>query len=431
MSRPTFRRATLGAMFTVLAAFVAAGCGGGDSDDDSGNGDAPDTPVVSAEDAEASGDIVLCMGKDTSGIHTPVLAAFNEQNDGANATLVELPESADEQRTQLVQRLRAESEECDVLALDVIWTAEFAAQGWLADVGELIDEREDEFIESTLATGEYDDNYYAVPFNSNAGFVYYRTDQAEGGVPETWQELYTQAADGNGFVYQGSRYEGLTVHFLEMLYSAGGDVLNEDGTESTADTQENAAVLQFMVDGIGEGVPRATLTYKEEEARRAFENGSATFMRNWPYAYSLGQDAPAIRGKFEVAPFPAYDDGEAASVLGGYNLAISSYTDNEAGAAALIDYLTSSDVQVTYAKAATPPVLTAVYDDAEVQEALPFAEVLRDSIAQGRSRPVSPVYPQISQAISDNVYAALSGDVTAEAAMTAMDADIEEALETF
>lgn len=413
----------------VLAGAIAAGCGG--SDDGSGGEDAPETSSVEVSDEAPEGEIVLCMGKDTSGIHGPVLEQFNEANPDADARLVELPESADEQRTQLVQRLRAKSDECDVLALDVVWTAEFAAQGWLSDAGGIIDGREDEFIESTLDTARYDDMLYAVPFNSNAGFIYRRTDQAEE-MPETWQALYEKAAETDGHVYQGSRYEGLTVHFLELLYAAGGDVLNEDGTEATADSEEVREVLQFMVDGLESGaVPRATLTYKEEEARRAFESGRATFMRNWPYAFTLGQDAPAIKGKFEVAPFPQWEGGDAASVLGGYNLAVSEYSENPSGAAALVDYLTSEEAQTTYAKAATPPVLTDVYEDEEVREALPFAKELLSAIEQGRSRPVSPVYPQISEAISTNVYQALTGDQAVDEAAASMQSDIEQALETF
>ncbi len=413
----------------VIASLIAVGCGG--DDDGGGGGSTPDADKVEVSDEAPEGEISVCMGKDTSGVHGPLLEKFNQENEGAEAALVELPESADEQRTQLVQRLRAKSEECDVLALDVIWTAEFAAQGWLADATDIVEEREGEFIASTLDTVRYDDKSWAVPFNSNAGFLFYRTDQVDE-VPATWQETYDAAAEASGLVYQGSRYEGLTVHFLELLYARGGDVINEDGTEATADSEETRDVLQFMVDGIKDGaVPRATLTMKEEEARRAFENGSATFMRNWPYAYSLGQEAPRIRGKFEVAAFPSFGDDDAASILGGYNLAVSAFSDNPGGAAALINYLTAEDAQITYAEAATPSVLTDVYDDDAVKKSLPFAKTLLESIEQGRSRPVSPVYPQISDAISTNVYAALSGDATVDEAVTSMQADIDKALATF
>jgi multiple sugar transport system substrate-binding protein len=420
-----------------LAALLAVGCGGDDGGSgggDGGGGDAgtaaKDAPTLAEASENPEGEIALCIGKDTSGIHTKLVERFNAENEGADAKLIELPEAADEQRNQMVQRLRAESAECDLLGLDVVWTAEFAAQGWLADTGSLVDERGDEFIESTLETARYDERYWAVPYNSNAGFIFYRTDQVDE-MPASWQDLYEQAGAANGVVYQGARYEGLTVHFLELLYGNGGEVLNDDGTEATADSDEAREVLQFMVDGIESGAaPKAVTTFKEEEARRAFEGGRATFERNWPYAYSLGQES-AIKGKFEVAAFPKFGDGDPAGVIGGYNLAVSAYTDNPGGAAALIDFLTSLDAQVESGKVATPPVLTEAYDDAGVQEAMPFAETLRDAIAQGRARPVSPVYPQISEAISTNVHQALTGAATVDEAVAQMDEDITEALDTF
>ena len=98
-------------------------------------------------------------------------------------------------------------------------------------------------------------------------------------------------------VYQGFRYEGLTVNFLKLVYSAGGSVVNEDATEATADSQEVREVLTFMADGIKDGAaPKAVTTYKEEESRRVFESGNATFMRNWPYAYALGNESKDREG---------------------------------------------------------------------------------------------------------------------------------------
>jgi multiple sugar transport system substrate-binding protein len=110
--------------------------------------------------------------------------------------------------------------------------------------------------------------------------------------------MYREARRTDGLVYQGARYEGLTVNFLELLYSAGGNVLNDDGSEPAANSQEVRDVLAFMRRGITSGaVPKAVTTYKEEESRRAFEAGNATFMRNWPYAYALGKESriPDVR----------------------------------------------------------------------------------------------------------------------------------------
>jgi multiple sugar transport system substrate-binding protein len=316
--------------------------------------------------------------------------------------------------------------------MDVIWTAEYAAQGWLLDVTSAVEERADEFIESTLATARYDDKYWAVPFNTNAGFIYYRTDQVGQDAPQDWQSMYEQAAQNEGLVYQGARYEGLTVHFLELLYSAGAAVINEDGTEATADSQETRDVLEFMRQGVESGaVPQAVTTYMEEESRRAFEAGNASFMRNWPYAYALGKESN-IADDFAVATFPSYQGNEGAGVLGGYDLAISAYSENPEGSLAFINFATEPEQQVIQAsKASLPPVLTEVYSDPQVEKAMPFAAELRKAVEQAKPRPVSAVYPQLSEAVYNNVFAVLQGDMSPAEGAKTMNDEIQKAIETF
>jgi multiple sugar transport system substrate-binding protein len=415
------------ALLMLVAMLAIAGCGG--DDDDDGGGGAPDAEKVGQ--AKATGDVTWCIGKDTSGAFQTVVDSFNEANPDANVKLLQLPEAADEQRRLQIQRLRAESPECDVLGMDVIWTAEYAAQGWLLDVSDFITENGDQFIQSTVDTTEYEGKNWAVPFNSNAGFIYYRTDEVQQ-APEDWETLYQEAQKGNGVVYQGFRYEGLTVNFLELLYSAGASVLSEDGQEATADSQEVRDVLTFMADGIKDGAaPKAVTTYKEEESRRAFESGNATFMRNWPYAYSLGKESK-IADDFDITTFPGYAGNEGAGVLGGYDLAISAYSANPEGSLAFIEYATGAEQQKIMAtEASLPPTLTAVYDDPAVKKALPFAEELRTALEQAQPRPVSPVYPQISEAIYNNVFAALQGDMSPDEAASKMNEEIDRALETF
>jgi multiple sugar transport system substrate-binding protein len=419
-------RKWLWAVLLVTLALAVAACG--DDDDDDGGGDAQQAP---ADTSKASGNVNWCIGKDTSGAYGTAIDLFKKENPNVNVKLVELPESADEQRTQLVQRLDAESDECDVLGMDTIWTAEFAAQGWLQDTSDIIEPRQDDFIPSTLETAQYEDKYWAVPYHTNAGFLYYRTDQVQQ-PPDTWEDVYAEAGQGNGIVYQGARYEGLTVYFLELLYSGGGSVLSEDGQEVTVNSPEGQAALEFMAQGVQDGTaPKAVTTYMEEESRRAFEAGKATFMRNWPYAYALGKESK-IADQFDIATFPSFEGGEPASVLGGINLAISAFAKNPEGAAAFINYATGPEVQKTnFLESASPPTTAAAYDDPEVQKKYAFASDLKAAVEQGQVRPVSPVYPQITEAIYNNVHDALQGNAEPAAALEKMTSDIEKALETF
>jgi multiple sugar transport system substrate-binding protein len=416
------------ALVTCLAAFGLAACG-----DDGGGGGGTTGEANTLEPAQAqnaSGDVTWCIGKDTSGAFTAAVEAFNKENPKLNADLLELPESADLQREQQVQRLRAESSECDVLGMDVIWTAEYAAAGWLYDITPVVDQHEDEFIPSTVETVEYEGKKWALPYNTNAGFVYYRTDQVSQ-APSSWEQVYKEAQEQDGLVYQGERYEGLTVGFLELLFSAGGSVLSEDGETVEIDSPETREVLEFMGNGIKDGaVPKAVTTYEEESSRRAFEAGNATFMRNWPYAYALGKES-SIADDFDIATFPGFAGNEGAGVVGGYNLGISAFTDNPEGSLAFAEFLVTPQVQKQAMEATLPATVTAVYKDPKVRKALPFAPELLKAVEQAEARPVSPVYTQISQAIYDNVFEVLNGRTSPDEAATSMNSQIEEALERF
>ena len=417
--------------------FLAA-CGGGD-EESTGGGASQETgategakKVDPASMENAKGEVTYCSGKDTGGDLTASVKAFNKQKNGVTVKLLEFSTSADEQRQQFVQRQEAKSGECDVFSADVIWTAEFASQKWLYDLTPYVDTRRDELIEATLETATFDGKVWGMPQQTDAGFLYYRTDQVQQ-KPTTWQQVYADAKEKNGIVYQGAPYEGLTVNFLEMAYAAGGEVLSEDGKKSVINSPENVGALKLMADAVKDRTAaRGVTTYMEEESRRYFESGRATYMRNWPYAYALGSKAPAIKGKFDVMPYPEYEGGTKAGILGGHNQVVSVYSKNPGGALKWISYITGTENQKRqFLDHSQSPTLKATYDDPDIQKKYAFATELRDAISQAKSRPVSPLYPQVSQAIYENVHDALTGKVTPEQALETAQSEMDKALATF
>ncbi|MEV8000128.1 ABC transporter substrate-binding protein [Arthrobacter sp. KFRI-F3372] len=438
-SVPSARRSGMGAasrrrtrITAAAAAAMAAGllltaCGGGAATQGADQPAAADP----ASAANATGSLNVCGGKDASGIYKGTVEAFTKANGKVTAKYTEIGATTDEARTQAVQRLEGKSSECDIFVTDVIWTSEFASQGWLLDQTKLVEANKDRLIPSTVETAKYEDKYWASPFFTNAGLVYYQKDKVA--KPETWQQLYAEAAgaEGNSYVYQGKQYEGLTVNFLEMLYSAGGEVLDENG-EVRIDSPETREVLDFMVKGLEDGsADRAVLTYNEDPARLAYESGNFGYQRNWPHVYRLLNATP-LAGTFGVAPLPAWEGGKASGVLGGWNLAISAHSANQAGAVAFIDFATTPDWQKHVAMDfSQAPVNEAAYADPEVLAKMPFATELLASVKGAKPRPISPVYPQISQAIYKNVYAVLSGAATTEDAVKTMAQEITAAKASF
>ncbi len=423
----------------VLAGFTGCGGDGGDSSGGGGGGgggggtaDAKAIDVGSMEGAK--GEITYCQGKDTTGETKAWGKQFNDKykSQGLSVKIVEFPASADEQRTQFVQRQEAKSGDCDVFRSDVIWTAEFASQGWLYDLTPYIEDRRDEFIQPSIDTATYDGKIWGVPHYTNAALLYYRKDKIDQ-VPTTWQDVYAQAADKGGIVFQGAAYEGLTCDWLEIAYAAGGSVLSEDGKKATIDSPENVAATKLMADAVKNGAaPKAVATYMEPESLTAWQTGKPAMMRNWPYAYGLSQDDPKLKGKFDVAPLPEFEGAGKAAILGGGNNVISVYSKNAGGALAVVDFLAQQEWQTQLtAEFSQASPLKGTYEQPEVQKAIPFSDDLRQALEQAKPRPVSPVYPQISQAIYKNVNQALTGQKSPEDAMKQAQSDIQKALETF
>jgi multiple sugar transport system substrate-binding protein len=424
----------------ACGSFVAA-CGGDDSSSSSsssgsssGSGQTSGAKVLDPKLADnAKGTVTYCQGKDTSGNAHYMIDQFNKKyGPNLKAKLFEFPASADEQRNQFIQRQQAKSGDCDVFSSDVIWTAEFASQKWLYDMTDYMNSRKSEFIQAPIQTVTYDGKIWGQPESSDAPLMYYRTDKIKS-APATWQQLYSQSKGGGGIVYQGAPYEGLTCDFLDILSAAGGHILSSDGSKSAINSPEALKALQFMVDGIKNGdAPKAVTTYMEPESLTAFQTGKYAAMRNWPYAYALNEKVPKLKGKFAVAPLPTFEGGGKGGTLGGHNSVISVYSKNPGAALKLVEFIGSPEIQKAYAaQFSLTPVLNSVYDDPTVKKAIPFAAELKQGVAQAVARPVSPVYPQISQAIYKNVNNALSGQTSPQDALKQADADITKALQTF
>jgi multiple sugar transport system substrate-binding protein len=414
----------------------SSGASGGSSGSSSAsNGQTKGAKVIDPKSMDsAKGTVTYCQGKDTAGSAHYMIAAFNKKysSQGLTAKLNEFPASADEQRNQFIQRQQAKSGDCDVFSSDVIWTAEFASQKWLYDLTPYMNTKKSEYIPAPIETATYDGKIWGAPNSSDAAFIYYRTDKVKT-LPSTWQALYADAKTNGGIVFQGAPYEGLTCDFLELAFAAGGTVLSPDGTKATIDSPQNVKALELMMSVIKDGAaPKAVTTYMEPESLTAFETGKYTYMRNWPYAYALNQKSAKVKGKFAVAPFPAFEGAGKAGILGGHNDVISAYSKNPGGALKLVDFDGSNEVQKAFAaQFSLSPVKTAVYDDPAVKKALPFSQELKQAISQAKARPVSPVYPQISQAIYKNVNEALAGRTDAASAMKNAQSQIEKALASF
>jgi multiple sugar transport system substrate-binding protein len=423
-----------GAALLAVAAVVLAGCGDSGSDDGASGGDSGQPAAL-----EGRGPIKFATGKDTSGNMQKLVDQWNTDHPDEKVEITELPESADDQRSQMIQNAQAKSKEFTILNLDVVWTAEFAANRWVVQLPE--DQFDlDQFLEPAVNTAKYRDNLYAVPVYSDGGLLYFRKDLLDAaGVqpPKTWDEMAaacqkvkSNPANANLGCYAGQfdKYEGLTVNFSEAVQSAGGSILDESG-KPTVNTPEAKEGLNFLVDGVkSQSIPAAAVTYKEEEGRRAFQEGELIFHRQWPYQYAKANatdGSSKVAGKFDVAPLPG-KDGPGVSTLGGHNFAISAFAENKATALDFIKYFTSEEAQRSNLLATSQaPTRTSLYDDAELVKQFPYLTTLKESILNAVPRPQAVKYGDVTAAIQEAAYGAMNGEVSTDDALAELQTKLE------
>ncbi|MFN4203815.1 MAG: ABC transporter substrate-binding protein [Tabrizicola sp.] len=351
-----------------------------------------------------------------------------EEATGNTVTLVPMPASTTDQFGQYRLWLAAGASDIDLYQTDVIWAPQLADH--FVDLTEaakdLIPQHFPSIIESQTVNGKL----VALPIFTDAPALYYRKDLLEKygkTPPKTWAELTETAqmiqdaeraegkADLWGFVWQGNAYEGLTCDALEWVKShGGGQIVEPDGTISINNPNAVAALEQAK-SWVGTISPAGVLAYQEEEARGVWQTGNAVFMRNWPYAYTLGNgDDSAVKGLFGVTTLPVGKEGDtSAATLGGWNVAVSKYSTKQDAAISLALYLAGPEAQKQRAIAESNlPTIIALYDDADIAAAQPIIPQWKDVFLNAVPRPSAPTlgkYNEVSAKFWSAVHNTLSG----------------------
>ena len=389
--------------------------------------------IVAAGPAQAV-DLAIVSGDTGNGLQVlrDMLDQF-EKNTGNKVSIVAMPSSTTDQFGQYKLWLAAGNSDIDVYQTDVIWAPQLANQ--LVDLTAATADVVGAHFPSIVESQTVDGKLVALPIFTDAPALYYRKDLLDkygAKAPTTWAGLAETAKlvqdkereAGNkdmwGFVFQGNAYEGLTCNALEWVKSyGGGQVIEADGTVSINNPQA-AEAIDMARSWVGTISPPGVLAYQEEEARGVWQTGNAVFMRNWPYAYSLGNgDDSAVKGKFDVTTLPegTGDSGRSAATLGGWNLAVSKYSRNPDAAIALVKWIASPEMQKYRAlKASNLPTIEALYEDPDIAKEQPIIPRWKEVFLNAVPRPSAPAkvrYNEVSSQFWTAVHKTLSGEGTA------------------
>ena len=356
------------------------------------------------------GTITILSGEDSAvdSQRDALIQQWNKLPGVPHAKLVPLKGDADAHYSAMVAEAERGDSEVDVFNLDVPWMTQFIERGYLRPLEKGVDESG--FLRKPLETCKHDDRLWALPFNTDAGLLFYRQSVVSG-PPSSWHAMTKMASDvlldpsmsfEAGYIGQLADYEGLTVNAIEAIWSAGGAVVDSDG-EVVVDSPEAREGLWRLAQGLLETNPQIILPEaklaKETTSMEAFRDGKVIFMRNWPVAY---RQIAQKESDFNVAVLPG------PSVLGGQNLAIAKSSDQPRAAQKLIEFLTSErSQQILFERGGLAATRHLVYQDVKVRDQYPYAQTLLNAVQGARLRPLTRNYPVFSAEFRRGVQYAL------------------------
>ncbi|GIG42824.1 extracellular solute-binding protein [Dactylosporangium siamense] len=389
-------------------------------------------PLLDRDDGPERGDLVILSGRDDGdgNQRQALVDQWNALHPDNPARIEEIAADADAQHSEMVARAQGGGAGVDIFNLDVTWTAEFASSDYIRPLPDTQDVAG--FLPAPLATCRYRGKLWGLPFNTDAGLLYYRTPLVTA-APANWAQLVNTVQDVlsrsgpgpqpvAGWAGQLRDYEGLTVNALEAIWGAGGEVVDGHG-EVVIDSPEAQTGLTRLAAGLRPGAPQVILPdsvrFDETATTQAFAGGKLLFMRNWPVAHRAldpadpagGADGAAAVG-FGVAKLPG------PSVLGGQNLAVARQSRHPRAARALIEFLTGErSQQLLFERGGFAATREIVYRDATVVKLYRYAPTLLDAIRSAHSRPVTAHYAQFSETFRQVVLEALAdgGQLRADA----------------
>jgi multiple sugar transport system substrate-binding protein len=374
-----------------------------------------------------------------------VFDKYQQEHPGVSIEIQTGGNTSEMQAQYLNTQMSAKDPTLDVVILDIIRPAQFAAAGWTKPLNDSV-ENADTFMDQYLpAYGEanvVDGNIVALPAFADAMFLYYRADLLEKynlQPPKTWAELEAAAKTivegegGNlqGISFQGKAIEGAVCTFLLPYWSMGHNLVDADGKLNfdRDAAVKSLAMWKAMADN-GTAKPNIA-EVATDDTRKEFQAGDVVFAVNWSYAWNhfqTGEDTQ-VKDKVGVATIPAVEGGEPATCLGGWQWGVSAYSDQAEAATELVKYLSSPEVAEYMAvNASLMPIFPEVYTDPEVTAAVPWFETALPVVETARARPVTPRYNEVSEIVRTTVNAVLAGTVTPEEGADQMEARLRRVL---
>ncbi len=252
----------------------------------------------------------------------------------------------------------------DVVGLDGSWVYDFAKQGAIANLSELMEA--DGYDDSQLSDQiTYEGSTYMIPVVNFAYPLYVNLDILEAAgvkdIPATWSEFLDVCAkieentDAAAYCIplNTEAPNGIQNQFSTWLWASGGNLLSE-GKPALTDNELLVDVVELFKEMKDSGYfSDGVEALMEQDMVNEFENGRLAFMVDGiSHLTTIKNESPDLN--FTYAPMPKKDDydGESGMDVANWGIGIAENCEHKEEAMAFIEYLMSPEINAKLAQLA-------------------------------------------------------------------------------
>ncbi|MFT4211012.1 MAG: extracellular solute-binding protein [Microbacterium sp.] len=325
----------------AVGALTLTACGSGFSSGSSSSGE-----LTSSDDALTV--LIGSSGDAETTAVTDAVAAWSAQS-GVDATVT----AASDLNQQLSQGF-ASGSPADVFYLSTDALAGYASNGSLLAYGDQLSNKDD-FYPSLVSSFTYDGQFYCAPKDFSTLQLVINTDMwaaaglTDADIPTTWDELTAVATKLTDADHVGLTMSGEYARVGAFMVAAGGNLMNDDSSEATADSDANVEALTYLKGLLGDGVMKFAADLGAGWGGEAFgtQKAAMTVEGNW-ITGGLASDYPDVN--YEVVELPAGPAGQGTLQFTNC-WGIAADSPNQQAALDLVEYLTSTDQQLAFSSA--------------------------------------------------------------------------------
>ncbi|MCF8567958.1 sugar ABC transporter substrate-binding protein [Alicyclobacillus tolerans] len=327
----------------------------------------------------------------------------------------------------------------DVATLDEVWTSQFAAAGAIQPLDSYVNSssstlKPNMFFKGAWNTVQWNNKIWAVPLSFDVWEqLYYNVDMFKkagiSGPPKTWTEFLadakklTHAPNQFGVGLIGHKGEDTSVMLDSLLYSNGGQIVNSSG-KVVLDSPQNIQTLKFFKQ-LSQYAPNGVANASEGDTDNLFTSGKVAMILDGDWSQdTVKSQAPNMNWKIAVPPAPSGHTFVGA--LGGWNLALFKTSKHPNAAWKFMEFLSQKKVE-TAVNSLIPARVDA--GQAFVQANRKQPNVIMQTLQSGKPRPISPVYPQLSdieQNMVQNIWSGTPIDKAVASAAKQMTTTIQQ-----